>query len=192
MFSTLQLLSGRRALFAGVAVAGKPGSIQAFKFDPDFEKLFEVQAHSLPVSKLCLNADQTSLFSASSDGTVAFFSIHDRDSRKKEREAAPIVYANEILIPKDQRDKTQQRIKDLELSIAQEKKAKRDEQESMRFKNEKKIEELEKEIENKKIDALSRFEQLEQQKFEKEREYQEKLQQMIDNHQNLLEKKLQD
>jgi len=141
---------------------------------------------------MCLNSDQTVLFTASADGTLAYFSIHDKESKKNIRELPPIVYANEILIPRDQRDKTQQRIRDLELSIAQERKAKRDEQESLRFRNEKKIEELEKEIENKKIEAMARFEALEAQKIEKEREYQEKLQQMIDNHQCLLEKKLQD
>jgi len=55
-------MHGARAFFAGVAEDDRPGSIQVLR--QPWEKIFEVQAHSLPVERLRISFDNTVLFSA--------------------------------------------------------------------------------------------------------------------------------
>jgi WD40 repeat protein len=51
------------------------------------EKIFEVQAHSLPVERLRMSYDNNFLFSAGMDGVFCIFDINYKDSKlKKEKE----------------------------------------------------------------------------------------------------------
>jgi WD40 repeat protein len=59
--SQLQLLHGGRALFAGVSENDRPGSIQVIRFP--FERIFEIQAHSLPIERIRISYDNSHLFS---------------------------------------------------------------------------------------------------------------------------------
>jgi hypothetical protein len=49
------VLKGGRALFAGVAEGDRPESIQIINFH--FQKIFEIQAHALPVERLRVSQD---------------------------------------------------------------------------------------------------------------------------------------
>jgi len=60
-------------LFCGIEEQQKPGSIQVIRYP--FERTFEVQAHALPVSRMRISYDNSTLFSVSLDGTLAVFSI---------------------------------------------------------------------------------------------------------------------
>ena len=53
--SQIQLMSGGRTLFAGVAEDDKPGSILILRLP--FEKVSEVQAHSLPIERIRISQD---------------------------------------------------------------------------------------------------------------------------------------
>jgi hypothetical protein len=44
----------------------------------------ETQLHSAGVTRMCINFENTLLFSASHDGTIAYLQIQDKDPRKKE------------------------------------------------------------------------------------------------------------
>jgi len=59
--SQIVLMHGGNAILAGVAEEDKPGSIQVFR--PNFEKIYEVQAHSLPIERLRISYDNKFLFS---------------------------------------------------------------------------------------------------------------------------------
>lgn len=107
-------MHGGRAIFAGVAEDDRPGSIQVLRYPFEAMKQFEVQAHSLPVERLRLSFDNQTLFSAGQDGLFCVFEIKDKDPKgKKEKESIQIVYSDEILIPKAERDKFQADIEHL-------------------------------------------------------------------------------
>ena len=67
------LMHNRRAIFTGVAEQNKPGSVQVLRYP--YEKIFEIQAHALPVERLRISYDNSTLFSAGLDGTLCIFSI---------------------------------------------------------------------------------------------------------------------
>ena len=71
--SQIVLMHGGNAIIAGVAEEDKPGSIQVFR--SNFEKMYEVQAHSLPVERLRISYDNKYLFSVAQDGVLAMFEI---------------------------------------------------------------------------------------------------------------------
>ena len=43
----------------------------------------DVQAHSKAVERIKLNFDHTKLFSVGADGVVAIYTIHDRETNRK-------------------------------------------------------------------------------------------------------------
>lgn len=97
-------MHGGRAFFAGVAEDDKPGCIQVLKYP--FEKIYEAQAHSLPVERLRISFDNNFLFSSGQDGLFAIFEIKDKDPKlKKDKETSQVIMSEEILIQKTERDK---------------------------------------------------------------------------------------
>lgn len=102
--SQICLMHGARAIIAGVADEDKPGSIQVYR--PTFEKIFEVQAHSLPIERLRITYDNTALFSVGQDGLFCMFEVNEKNKGiKKDRDTFQIQYSEEILIQKVERDK---------------------------------------------------------------------------------------
>jgi len=79
--SQLVLMHGARAFFAGIAEDDKPGSIQVLRYP--WEKVFEVQAHSLPVERLRISFDNQVLFSSGHDGVLCVFDVKDKDPKGK-------------------------------------------------------------------------------------------------------------
>lgn len=79
----IQLLHGGRALFAGIAENDRPGSIQVIRFP--FERIYEIQAHSLPIERIRVSHDNTMLYSAGQDGMFGMFHIVDKDPNKKDK-----------------------------------------------------------------------------------------------------------
>jgi len=77
-------MHGGKALFAGIAENDRPGSIQVIRFP--FERIYEVQAHSLPIERLRVSFDNQHLYSAGQDGVFGIFSIVDKDPVKKDKE----------------------------------------------------------------------------------------------------------
>jgi len=55
-------LNGGRALFAGVAENDRPGSIQVINMK--WQKIAEIQAHSLPIQRIRVSHDNQFLYSA--------------------------------------------------------------------------------------------------------------------------------
>lgn len=64
------MLSGKKAFFAGVNSADKPGSIQVISY-PSWQKTSELQVHSSGVSRMCMNFEQSLLFTGSYDGSFS-------------------------------------------------------------------------------------------------------------------------
>ena len=62
-------MHNRKAFFTGVAEQKKPGSIQVLRHP--FDKMFEIQAHALPVERLRVSYDNQTLYSSAMDGTLA-------------------------------------------------------------------------------------------------------------------------
>lgn len=95
----------------------KPGSIQVIKYP--FEKVLEVQAHSLPVERMRISYDNSLLFSGGQDGVFCIFEIKVKDhgQKKGEKETSNITYSDEILIQKAERDRFQADIENLKASI---------------------------------------------------------------------------
>lgn len=88
---------------AGIAENDKPGSIQVIRFP--FERIFEVQAHSLPIERIRVSYDNHFLYSVGQDGMFGIFHIQDKDPVKKDKEYSQVTFSEEILIEKQEQDK---------------------------------------------------------------------------------------
>lgn len=109
------MLTGKKAFFAGVNSANKPGSIQTILY-PDWAVISETQLHSSGISRMCINFDHTLLFSASFDGSISYLQVQDKDPRKRESMPA-IAFTTEIMIPKTKRDTLIKQIGELKSQI---------------------------------------------------------------------------
>ncbi len=83
-------------------MAGRSGSLQVIPY-PNGEKTTETSMHSQGVTRMCVNFEQTILFTGSADGSFAMLTISDRDPRRKDPIPA-ITAMSEHIIPKIQRD----------------------------------------------------------------------------------------
>ena len=169
-------MNGGRALFAGIAENDKPGSIQVINFK--FQKISEVQAHSLPIERLRVTQDNSHVFSAGQDGVFGIFSVSDKDPNRKEKEFSQVTQSEEILIEKQERDKFQADIEHLKNRIEIAKQNKEAQVQQELDKKNKKISELASEIENKEIENNNRYEQLLEGKKDMERMNKDKIYQM--------------
>jgi hypothetical protein len=82
-----------------------------------FEKIFEIQAHSLPIERLRVSLDNQHLFSAGQDGVFGVFSISDKDPSRKDKEFSQVIHSDEILIEKKERDAIQSEIENYKKQI---------------------------------------------------------------------------
>lgn len=173
-------------MVAGIAENDRPGSIQVVKLP--FERVLEVQAHSLPIERLRLSYDNKFLFSAGQDGVFGIFSLSD--SEKKD--ISQINQSDEILIEKQERDKFQADIEHLKNNIEIEKQKREATIQQELDKKNKKIHDLTQDIENKEIENNTRYEQLLESKREMERNNKDKITQMIQAHEVEMERRRQD
>jgi hypothetical protein len=83
-----------------------------------FKKCFEIQCHAKAVERLKLTQDNSTLFTAGLDGTIACFSVVDQDRRKIETPLSQVVISPENLLLKTDLDKKKAKIDSLKASIA--------------------------------------------------------------------------
>ena len=188
--SQIQVLHGNRALFAGISENDRPGSIQVIRFP--FERIFEIQAHSLPIERLRVSYDNQYLYSAGSDGMFGIFHVVDKDPVKREKEFSQVTQSDEILIEKAERDKIQADIEQLKNKIEVEKQKKEASVAQELDKKMKKINDLKNEIENKTIEQNTRYDQLMMAKHEMENNYKERIKQLIQAHEIEMERRRND
>lgn len=108
---------GCKVLFAGVCDPERPGSIHVLRHP--WEKVFEVQAHSLPVEKLKLSYDNQYLFSGGRDGVLCAFDIRDKEPklRKDGKDLISTPLSEEVLITKAESDKFKETIEQIRATI---------------------------------------------------------------------------
>lgn len=102
--SQIALMHGGRVLIAGTADDDRPGAVMVLKLP--FNRIFEIQAHSLPIERLRLSFDNNYLFSAGQDGGVVLFDIKDRDPNrlKRDKDVMSVTISEEILTQKSELD----------------------------------------------------------------------------------------
>lgn len=188
--SQIQLMRGGRAIFAGIAENDRPGSIQVIRFP--FERIFEIQAHSLPIERLRVSHDNQHLYSAGQDGMFGIFTIVDKDPSKKDKEYSQITQSDEILIEKQEQDKYVQDIDHLRNQIEIEKQKKEASVQQELERKQRKIDELNSDIENKKIENDQRYEQLLDAKREMEQANKDRLRDLTQAHEIEMERRKQD
>ena len=189
--SQIKLLNGGRAMFAGVAENDRPGSIQVINMK--WQKISEIQAHSLPLERIRVSHDNQYLYSAGQDGVFGTFSISDKDPNKKDKEFSNQVQASEeILIEKQERDKFQADIENLKNKIEIEKQNKEATVQAELDRKQKKIAELTSEIDNKEIENNHRYENLLESKKEMERMNKDKIEQMMSAHDIMMSQRKSD
>lgn len=99
-------------MIAGLGENDKPGSIILARTNP-YQIMSIVQAHSLPIEKMCVNFDSTMLFTSGTDGVLGFFEIKDKDLKANKKELAQVSLSDQILIEKRTRDDYIQQIESL-------------------------------------------------------------------------------
>jgi hypothetical protein len=106
-YSCLLILKGMRALIGATMEPGKPGILQVVSYYAQthtMELTEQVQVHTKDVRKMCLNFDNTALFTVSDDGCLAYISLVDRDPRRKDLQLASIVFTKETMYLKQERE----------------------------------------------------------------------------------------
>jgi WD40 repeat protein len=102
-------LASGKYFFCGVGQELHPGAIQIWKFPP--EKINEIQAHGLGISRMRISYDNKYLFSASKDGSLMIMDIKDKDPRGgliQQREVQLLEPSEEILTEKSEMEDYQQ------------------------------------------------------------------------------------
>lgn len=87
-------------MYTGVAEAGRPGAIRAYKWEPFTGDFIEYQAHSEPVERMRVSYDDTHLFSVGKDGCVCIFEVKDRELRHRTTKLQGITLSDELIITK--------------------------------------------------------------------------------------------
>jgi len=158
-----------------------------------FEKLFEIQAHSLPVERLRISHDNTHLFSAGQDGMFGVYHVIDRDPKKDKDYSTNVNMQDEYhLIEKQEKDKILADIEHLRSQIEIQKQNKEAELQQNLDRKQKKINEIQQEIENKEEENNRRYEELFEAKKEVDRLNKEKMAQMEQAHEIEKERRRQD
>jgi hypothetical protein len=76
-FAEVCALKDARGLIVGTADNDRPGSIMIFRLD-NFNRVFEIQAHSLKVTRIRLNFENNFMFSGSKDGSLGIWEVKDQ------------------------------------------------------------------------------------------------------------------
>lgn len=96
IYSQMLMLQSKKALITGVANPQTPGSIHVIIY-PDYQKCFEIQIHSEPVTKMILNYENNLLFTGSEDGSISFMALIDLDRRPK-MPRTPVNHTSEVIV----------------------------------------------------------------------------------------------
>jgi WD40 repeat protein len=148
------LMHKRKAMFLGTTDQQKPGAIQCFRYP--FEKTYECQAHSLPIQAMKISYDNSTLFTVSADGTLGVFNIQDKDPKRKIKDLPSVTHSGVLLIQRTERDKILHDIEHYNQEIKAYREMAKVDAETKRAQQEKKIQELEDEIETKQIEAATK------------------------------------
>lgn len=111
-FSSVVSLKEGRGLIVGTSANDRPGSILIFRLE-NLTRVFECQAHSLPISRMRVNFENNYLFSASKDGSLGIWEIKD-SKYKRDKDAMSITYSKQILTPSQELRELEEQIKQLE------------------------------------------------------------------------------
>lgn len=93
-FAQVICLKDARGLIVGTSDTDRPSSIILFRLD-NLERLFEVQAHSQPITRMIVNYENTCLFTGSQDGSLGMWDINQKQKNKEGLQS--LVPSKEIL-----------------------------------------------------------------------------------------------
>uniref|UniRef100_A0A8C0V724 Cilia and flagella associated protein 57 n=1 Tax=Cyanistes caeruleus TaxID=156563 RepID=A0A8C0V724_CYACU len=113
VYTTVAVSRSGRLIFVGTSL----GTIRAMKYPLTLKKDFtEYQAHAGAVTKMTVTSDDQFLLTASEDGCVFIWKVHDKEGGgvKGEQE---LEYAEEVLIMKSDIDEKSQAILDLQICV---------------------------------------------------------------------------
>ncbi|NXS78086.1 CFA57 protein, partial [Erpornis zantholeuca] len=113
VYTTVAVSRSGRMIFVGTSL----GTIRAMKYPLSLKKDFkEYQAHAGAVTKMTVTNDDQFLLTASEDGCVFIWKVHDKEGGglKEEQE---LQYAEEVLIMRSDIDEKNQAILDLQICL---------------------------------------------------------------------------
>ncbi|XP_016155520.1 PREDICTED: LOW QUALITY PROTEIN: cilia- and flagella-associated protein 57, partial [Ficedula albicollis] len=113
VYTTVAVSRSGRTIFVGTSL----GTIRAMKYPLTLKKDFsEYQAHAGAVTKMTVTSDDQFLLTASEDGCVFIWKVHDKEGGgvKGEQE---LKYAEEVLIMRSDIDEKRQAILDLQICV---------------------------------------------------------------------------
>jgi len=105
-----------RSLFTGVAESDKPGAIRCYQF-PLNGDYTEYQAHSGPITRLCVTFDDSLIISAGEDGTLYIWDIIKKTEQRKRDVKDALPFADEILVTRTFLDDKHSSLLDLERQV---------------------------------------------------------------------------
>ena len=177
LISQLCLSPSGKILFAGIGEPERPGAVRCYKFSPLTGDYSEYQAHSLPIERMRVSADDCYLFSVGEDGCVVIYEIKDKEIRsmKREREITTLQYAEEILITKGDIEELNQQMENLKQQLLD-----LDTNQKMQYdlqiqEKDDLIIKLKEQMANEAEQDKNRYETLQEAKKESEQQYEEKL-----------------
>ena len=93
-FAQVICLKDSRGLIVGTSDTDRPSSIILFRLDT-LERVFEVQAHSQPITRMIVNYENSCLFTGSQDGSLGMWEINQKQKNKEGMQQ--LVFSKEIL-----------------------------------------------------------------------------------------------
>ncbi|XP_032923476.1 cilia- and flagella-associated protein 57 [Catharus ustulatus] len=113
VYTTVAVSHSGRTIFVGTSL----GTIRAMKYPLTLKKDFkEYQAHAGAVTKMTVTSDDQFLLTASEDGCVFIWRVHDKEGGRVKGEEE-FKYAEEVLIMRSDIDGKSQAILDLQISV---------------------------------------------------------------------------
>eukprot|EP00357_Protocruzia_adherens_P031581 CAMPEP_0115039386 /NCGR_PEP_ID=MMETSP0216-20121206/43998_1 /TAXON_ID=223996 /ORGANISM="Protocruzia adherens, Strain Boccale" /LENGTH=1374 /DNA_ID=CAMNT_0002420017 /DNA_START=19 /DNA_END=4143 /DNA_ORIENTATION=- len=105
------MAQSQKMVFAAMAEPDRPGSIRVYRY-PLTGEYYEYQAHSAPIERIALTYDDQYMFSVGQDGVLIMHDIKDKEGRgpKREKEATPLAFSDEFLVPKHKLDQASNEI----------------------------------------------------------------------------------
>jgi len=154
--SQIAMTRNQKLFFVGIGEPKLPGCVKYYKFPLSAGECTDVQAHSDEIKRMRISRDDKYLFTVGKDGCVIVYEIKEREKARENKELA-LLYSDEILTDKQEINDVQQKLEDAKSENKKLSSQKGITQDSELGKLTRKIEDVFKEITQKKFDYAEAY-----------------------------------
>eukprot|EP01022_Parablepharisma_sp_SALTPOND_P035925 TRINITY_DN96_c4_g1_i1.p1 TRINITY_DN96_c4_g1~~TRINITY_DN96_c4_g1_i1.p1 ORF type:complete len:1190 (+),score=209.66 TRINITY_DN96_c4_g1_i1:7480-11049(+) len=154
--SQIAMTRNQKLFFVGIGESKMPGAVKYYKFPLSAGECTDIQAHSEEIKRMKISRDDKYLFTVGKDGCVIVYEIKEREKTRENKELG-LLYSDEILTDKQEVNDIQQRLEDAKNKNKELTNQKGIAQDSELARLKRKIEEVNREIHQKKADYVDSY-----------------------------------